>query len=182
MKITSIEKYKGDTFRVIIDGIKKVYLHREIIQKFSLEPSCEIKSETLTEILYASDLRRASRRAMYLINERVVNQMAEKGYINDRRYADEIVYSYMICKCYGPRRVKQELYKRGVKGQTAETALENASEGLYERLLSVIEKKYADYLDDPDDKRAVDKVKNALVRMGYDYSDINSAINDFFDK
>ena len=204
MKITSIEKYKGDTFRVIIDGNKKVYLHREIIQKFSLEPSCEIKSETLTEILYASDLRRASRRAMYLINERdysyiqlferlhknypddicfkVVNQMAEKGYINDRRYADEIVYSYMICKCYGPRRVKQELYKRGVKGQTAETALENASEGLYERLLSVIEKKYADYLDDPDDKRAVDKVKNALVRMGYDYSDINSAINDFFDK
>ncbi len=59
MKITSIEKYKGDTFRVIIDGNKKVYLHREIIQKFSLEPSCEIKSETLTEILYASDLRRA---------------------------------------------------------------------------------------------------------------------------
>lgn len=204
MTITSIEKYKGDTFCVTLDGSKKIYINRDIINKFGLKPLCEIESETLTEILYASDLRRASRRAMYLINERdysyiqlfeklkknypddicfkVINQMAEKGYINDRRYAEEIVYSYMICKCYGPRRVKQELYKRGVKGQTAERAIEDALEGLYERLLSIIEKKYSDYLDDPDDKKAVTKVKNALVRMGYDYSDINSAINDFFDK
>lgn len=204
MLITSIEKYKGDTFCVTLDGNKKVYLNRDIIQKFDLKPSCEIENETLTEILNASDLRRASRRAMYLINERdysyiqlfeklqknysddicfkVVNQMAEKGYINDRRYAEEIVYSYMICKCYGPKRVRQELYKRGVKGLTAEKALESASEGLYERLLSVIEKKYSDYLNDPDDRKAIAKVKNALIRMGYDYSDINSAVNDFFDK
>lgn len=161
MKITSIENIRAIPSALLLTETKSLPSQRNYT-KFSLEPSCEIKSETLTEILYASDLRRASRRAMYLINERdysyiqlferlqknypddicfkVVNQMAEKGYINDRRYADEIVYSYMICKCYGPRRVKQELYKRGVKGQTAETALENASEGLYERLLSVIEK------------------------------------------
>lgn len=204
MIITSVEKYKGETFCVIIDGSKRVYLHRDIIDQFGIEENSEIENDTLTEILYASDLRRASRRAMYLINERdysyiqlfeklqknypdkicfdVVNSMAEKGLINDHRYAEEIVYSYMICKCYGPRRVRQELYKRGVRGRAADKAIENAMDGLYERLLSVIENKYASYLSDPEDKKSVAKVKNALARMGYDFDDINSAVNEYLEE
>lgn len=204
MYINSIEKYKGETFCVIIDANKRVYLHRDIILQFGLEQDSEIEHDKLTEVLYASDLRRASRRAMYLINERdysyiqlfeklsknypedicyeVANNMAKKGYINDRRYADEIVYSYMICKCYGPRRVKQELYKRGIKGQIADDAVEKAMDGLYDRLMSVVERKYAGRLDDPDDFKEIAKVKNALVRMGYDFYDINAVINDFFDE
>ncbi len=203
MHIDSIEKYKGEIWCVIIDGVKRVYLHRDIIDKFGLEPDSEIENDTLTDVLYSSDLRRASRRAMYLINEReysyiqlfeklqknypdeicfaVANDMAEKGYINDHRYADEIVYSYMVCKCYGPRRVKQELYKRGVMGQVADMAIEREMDGLYERLLSVIEKKYSEYLDDPDDRKSVLKVKNALARMGYDFDDINSAVREYME-
>lgn len=202
MNIDSIEKYKGETYCVIIDGSKRVYLHRDIIEKFGLKPDSEIDNDTLTEVLYASDLRRATRRAMHLINERdysyiqlfeklqknypdkicfaVANDMAERGYINDRRYANEIVYSYMVCKCYGPRRVRQELYKRGVRGEIAENAIANEMEGLYERLMSVIEKKYAGYLEDPDDAKSIAKVKNALARMGYDFDDINSAVKDYF--
>ncbi len=204
MHIDSIEKYKGETFCVIIDGSKRVYLHRDIIEKFGLKADSEIDNDTLTEVLYSSDLRRATRRAMYLINERdysyiqlfeklknnypdkicfaVVNDMAERGYINDRRYADEIVYSYMVCKCYGPRRVRQELYKRGVRGEIAENAIESEMEGLHERLMSVIEKKYEGYLEDPEDTKSIAKVKNALARMGYDFDDINSAVKDYLEE
>lgn len=204
MHIDSIEKYKGETFCVIIDGSKRVYLHRDIIEKFGLKADSEIDDDTLTEVLYSSDLRRATRRAMHLINERdysyiqlfeklknnypdkicfaVVNDMAERGYINDRRYADEIVYSYMVCKCYGPRRVRQELYKRGVRGAVADGAIESEMEGLYERLMSVIEKKYAGYLEDPEDTKSIAKVKNALARMGYDFDDINSAVKEYLDE
>lgn len=204
MLITSVEKYKGETFCVIIDGSKRIYLHRDIIERYGLNAGDETDDETLTRILYSSDLRRARRRAMYLINERdysyiqlfeklqknypeeicfkVCNYMASKGYINDRRYADEIVYSYMVCKCYGPRRVMQELYKRGIRGQTAEEAIEKYTEGLYERLMSVIEKKYSHELYDRTDKKSVERVKNALARMGYGYDDICSAINSYFDE
>lgn len=204
MHIDSIEKYKGETFCVIIDGNKRVYLHRDIIDKFALEADSYIENDKLTEVLYASDLRRATRRAMHLINERdysyiqlfeklqknypdkicfaVANDMAERGYINDRSYANEIVYSYMVCKRYGPRRVRQELYKRGVRGEIAENAIESELEGLYERLMSVIERKYADYLEDPEDKKSIAKVKNALARLGYDFDDINIAVNDYLDK
>ena len=204
MTITLLEKYKGDTFCVIIDESKRVYLHRDIIERFGLRQGDEIENDTLTEVLYASDLRRASRRAMYLINERdysyiqlfeklsnnypeqicyeVANLMAKKGYINDRRYADEVVYGYMTCKCYGPRRVKQELYKRGIRGAIADEAIEKALDGLYERMELVIERKYLDNLSDPEDKKAVAKVKNALARMGYDFDDINRVVAQYLEE
>ena len=70
MTVTSVEKYKGETMCVIFDGDKRTYLHRELVSKYSLKPLTEITHDELTEILYASELRRASRRAMYLINER----------------------------------------------------------------------------------------------------------------
>lgn len=204
MLINSVEKYKGDTFCVIIDGNKRVYLHRDIIVRFDIKADSEIDNDTLTEILYQSDLRRAKRRAMYLINEReysyiqlfeklennypesicyeVTDYMAKNGYINDRRYADEIVYNYMVCKCYGPRRVKQELYKRGIRGSIADEAIEKELDGLYERMESVIERKYLSQLEDPDDIKAVAKVKNALARMGYDFDDINSVVSEYLEE
>lgn len=204
MKITSIEKYKGETFQVVLEENRKVYIHRDIIEQFGLNEDDEIENDGLTEILYASDLRRAKKRAMHLLNERdysyillfeklqknypdkicfeTADYMAEKGYINDRRFAGEIVYNYMLCKCYGPKRVKQELYKRGIRGRVADEAIENEIDGLYERLMSVIEKKYAGYLEDPEDIRAVIKVKNALARMGYDYDDINNAVGDYIEE
>ncbi len=204
MIVSSVEKYKGDTYCVIIDGNKRVYLHRDIIVRFNIKQCVEIDNDTLTEILYASDLRRAKRRAMYLINERdysyiqlfeklennysedicyeVVDYMAKKGYVNDRRYADEIVYNYMVCKCYGPRRVKQELYKRGIRGNIADEAIEKQLDGLYERMESVIERKYLQQLEDPEDIKAIAKVKNALARMGYDFDDINSVVKEYLEE
>lgn len=203
MIITKIEKYKGETYTTVIDNKKKIFLHRDIIERFQLEEDMEISNDELTGILYASELRRASRRAMYLINERdysyiqlfeklsnnysedicykVADTMAKKGYINDRRYASEIVYTYMECKLYGPRRVRQELYKRGIRGRIADEVLEENEDGVYERLEKLIEKKYAGSLDDPKDYKAINRVKNGLVRAGYDYDDINHAVKKFLE-
>lgn len=201
MIITSVEKYKGETYCVIANGNKRVYLHRDIIAKYGLKADMEISSEDFAKVLFASELRRATRRAMYLINEReysyiqlfeklknnysedicykVVNYMAAKGYVNDKRFAEALVYSYMECKLYGPRRVKQELYKRGIRGRIAQEAIDNKLDGLEERLKLLIEKKYLGYLQDPDDRKSIEKAKNGLVRAGYDFYDINRAIKEY---
>ncbi len=203
MIITSIEKYKGETFCVIADGNKRVYLHRDIIIKYNLKADMEISSEDFGKVLFASELRRATRRAMYLINEReysyiqlfeklknnytddicykVANFMAAKGYINDKRFAEALVYSYMECKLYGPRRVRQELYKRGIRGKIADEAIESKLDGLDERLQSLIERKYASYLCDPEDRKSIEKAKNGLVRAGYDFGDINRAVKEYME-
>lgn len=203
MIITSIEKYKGETFCVIADGNKRVYLHRDIIAKYNLKADMEISAEDFGKVLFASELRRATRRAMYLINEReysyiqlfeklknnytedicykVANYMAAKGYVNDKRFAEALVYSYMECKLYGPRRVKQELYKRGIRGRIADEAIEEKLDGLEERLNKLIERKYLRDLCDPDDIKAINRVKNGLVRAGYGYDDINRAVKEYIE-
>lgn len=203
MTVESVEKYKGETMCVIFSGGERVYLHRDLVSKYDIKALCEISRQELDEILYASELRRASRRAMYLINERdysyvglfeklsrnycedicyeVADKMAAQGYINDRRYASELAYTYMECKGYGPKRAKHELYKRGIWGDIADEAIEEYADGIYERLLEVIERRYADRLCDAEDLREINRVKNALVRMGYDYDDINSAVKEFLD-
>ncbi len=201
MIITTLEIYKGDTYCLIADGDKRIYINKEIKEKFSLCEGMEIDRDTFTRIMYSSELRKASRRAMYLINEReysyrqlfeklknnypedicfkVCDLMAKKGYVNDRRFAKALVYNYMNCKLYGPRRVRDELYRRGIKGRTADEAIEEAMEGLEERLLTLIERKYAHRLLDPQDRKNTDKVKNALLRAGYEYGDIDRAVKEY---
>ena len=34
---------------------------------------------------------------------------------------------------------------------------------------------------DREDRKSIEKVKNALVRYGYDYTDINRAVKDYFE-
>ena len=204
MVITTLEKYKGEMFCVIADGNKRAYLHRDIISKFQLQEGMEISRERFAEVLFASELRRAARRAMYLINEKeysyiglfekliknypedicykVADMMAAKGYVNDRRFAEGLVYNYAHCKLYGPKRVRQELFKRGIRGRVADDAVESCYNGLCDRLEALIEKKYAGYLEDPEDLKSVNKAKNGLVRAGYDYDDINKAIKDLLEK
>ena len=43
----------------------------------------------------------------------------------------------------------------------------------------MVEKKYARYLVD---RKGVQKVKNALVRQGYSYSDINAVLENYLDE
>ena len=88
----------------------------------------------------------------------------------------------MECRLYGPRRVKQELYKRGIRGRIADEVIGENLDGLYERLEKLIDRKYSEYLEDPEDFKAVNRAKNGLVRAGYDYDDINYAVKKYIEE
>ncbi len=204
MIITTLEIYKGDTYCLIADTDKRVYINREIVEKFSLKEGMEIERDTFTKILYYSELRKAVRRSLYLINEReysyiglfeklknnypeeicyeALGKMVQKGYINDRRFAKALVYEYMECRLLGPERVRQELYRRGIRGKLADEAIENALDGLEERLDELIEKKYLEKLRAAADYKAIAKVKNSLLREGYGYDEINKAVKKYKDR
>ncbi len=86
----------------------------------------------------------------------------------------------MNCKLFGPKRAQQELYRRGIKGKAAQLALEQGTEGLYERLLELIDRKYSNKLD-PDDPKSIDRVKNGLLRAGYEHEDIDRAVREYLE-
>ncbi len=194
MKITSIEKYKGSTYRIGFDEGESAYLNIEIINKFNLKAGLDLPLSAWEQIKQESDYRRARERALYLLDRRdysfvemfkklrqnydeelcyrVMQRLVELGSINDRRYAEGLARHYMEVKLFGRRRAFQEMRLKGLTKEVIDIALQEYDEGADERLRRLIEKKYLRYMTD---EKGINRAKNSLVRYGYDYSDINRA-------
>lgn len=152
--------------------------------------------EEETEREYNSEYSRARKRAMYLLGsrdyssaalkekllnnyssdtaERVIEDMISYGFLNDEEYARKLASSLIKGKKYGFYRAKTEMKRKGVADITAEEALsEYAKEDYSEQLVSLIEKKYGDRIQDRDDRR---RTVSALVRRGYGFSEIKEAV------
>ena len=69
MIIDSVKKYKGTTYEVVIDG-NRIWLHKDIVADYGLAYKKEISEEKYTDMLLASDRRRAVERGMYLLDYR----------------------------------------------------------------------------------------------------------------
>ena len=194
MTVNSAARYKGSTWEVFIDG-NRIYLHKEIVADYGLRPGAEISPERYEEMMLASDRRRATDRALYLLDYRdysyselfkklnenydedtcyyVLNKLVSLGLINDRRYAENLARKYMEVQKYGYYRASNEMYRKGLDRDLVAEVLSTYDEGTAERICEIIRQKYSGYLDDPDKVR---RMKNALARRGYSFSDINEAV------
>lgn len=201
MIITEISKYKGSTMCVIFDDGERIYIHEKILSEYHLKEGINVPQEAVEEIVAANDYRRARERALYLLDVRdysfvelyqkleknydedicikVCKNMAELRLINDRRYAESLARQLFEVKRVGMFKAKQELKRRGLSDKIIEEAVEPYAdeEESFSRLEELVERKYERYLTD---EKGVKKVKNALLRQGYRYSEIN-AVLDLYD-
>ena len=204
MKITNVSRYKGTTYEVEIDESRKVYLHIDIITDFSVRTGMEIERDELRKIIYASNFRRAYQRALFLLDYRdysakemteklvgtyknealcgaVLEKLKENRFIDDERYAEKLARKLVEIKKYGYKRAKREIMLKGIAQFTAEDALECFAESFEENLTELLKTKYSRYLTDESDRKSIEKVKSALVRYGYDFSEINRAVKEYFE-
>ena len=204
MKIISVTRYKGSTYEAELDDGRKLYLHADIITDFGIHAGMETDRETLKKIVYASNFRRAYQRALYLLDYRdytysemfrklvenyksealctaVMKRLTEHGFINDERYAERMARKLVEIKHFGYRRCKREIMLKGVDQFIAEDALVPYSEIFGENLMELLRTKHSRYLTDIEDRKSIEKVKNALVRYGYDFSEINRAVKEYFE-
>lgn len=201
MIITEISAFKGNTMCVIFDGGERMYIHDSIIAEYHLKEGMNVPEKAVGEIARANDLRRARERALYLLDGRdysfaemyeklernypedialeVCKRLAEVRLIDDRRYAEARARELFEVKRVGMFKAKQELKRRGLSESIIEDAVApyEDEEDSFARLEELVEKKYERYLTDD---KGVRKVKNALLRQGYSYSEIN-AVLDLYD-
>ena len=201
MRITEISKYKGSTMCVIFDDGERIYIHEKILAEYNLKEGINVPEEAVEEIVAANDYRRARERALYLLDVRdysfvelyqkleknydedicikVCKNMAELRLINDRRYAEMRARELFEVKRVGMFKAKQELKRRGLSDNIIEEAVAPYAdeEECFSRLEELVERKYERYLTD---EKGVKKVKNALLRQGYRYAEIN-AVLDLYD-
>lgn len=194
--IDTLEKYKGNTFMVELSDGETIFLNIETVMKFNLRKGIDIPDEAVLEIKHTDQLRKARERALYLLDYRdycfvelykkleanydeevcleVLNWLCENGLVNDRRYATRLGEKLVVTKGFGYYRAKQEMLMKGLDRELVEEVLSEYDEDTLSRLEELVDKKYLHKITD---EKSLNRVKNALVRQGYTYSDVNAVFS-----
>lgn len=102
------------------------------------------------------------------------DRMEELGYLNDASYAAQVV-RYYSAKGFGEKKLRDELYRRGIPREMWDDALEQAQDPT-EAIDAFVSKKLA---GKDLDRKQLQKVSAALARRGYSWSDINDALRRY---
>ena len=104
----------------------------------------------------------------------ICDRMEELGFLNDGEYAARLVRHYSA-KGYGERKLRDELYRRGIPREFWEEALAQAEDSA-QAIDAFVEKKLAGKTVD---QKELKKVSDALARRGYSWSDISNALGRY---
>ena len=104
----------------------------------------------------------------------ICDRMEELGFLDDAQYAQRVVRHYSV-KGFGERKLRDELYRRGIPRELWQQAMEQQQDS-ENHLDSFIAKKLA---GKPMDRQNMKKVSDALARRGYRWSEINEAMRRF---
>ncbi len=197
MRITDLSEYKGDTWQLTLDGTDVYYVNMSVVSDFCLQKGMELDEGVLDEIRGADNLRKAKKRALYLLSAReycegelykkllqsydedtaraAAAAMKEYGYVNDEDYAPRLARALIHNKHTGLKKARYELLRRGLDENLVEDVLSEYSEDdIDEEITSLLEKKYYNKIDDRDDRR---RTIAALMRRGYDYYAVKRCID-----
>lgn len=177
------------------------FINREIVSKYNLKAGESLPLSAWEDIKFDNDVRRARERALYLLDYKsysyidmykkleknynedvcfaVMDKLVELGVINDRRYAENLAEIYIEGRKYGYYKAVAQMRLKNLSREIIEEALEPYADGVYDRLYELVEDKYLRYLED---EKGISRVKNALARQGYSYSDIKEVINDILEE
>ncbi len=187
-KANKIHIYVDDEYRATVDSD---YWYSEKYRKLK-----EINEDELTELLDAVSFRRAYNKGLDYLSRRpygekeLLKKLCEKGHekessekacerlielglLNDEEYARILADDLIKRKNYSIKRVKQELAYRGIAREIIEITVDTLDNDAENRIILVVKKKYLNKLNDEKGrKRAID----GLMRLGFSYSDIKSAL------
>ena len=206
MKILSITPGKGKLYEITLEDEQKLWLHADLVQSEFLRPGDDLDEERITGLRRQAAEHRAYEYGLYLLEKRgysyrelydklmtapnaqenavlaALEKLTRYGFLNDALYAEQLARHFVENKKFGLRRAEYEMRHRGLSQADIDDALaayDNA-ETISAQLLELLQKKYARYLTDPDDRKSTEKVTAALVRRGYTYQQIRYAIEDYY--
>ena len=198
MLITAAEERKKGLTALYIDGEYAVSVDTVTLASSGFHTGSDISDEELYCLLEDSKVNRAKEKALYLIEyrsrtrkeifdklipqfgenaaEKAVSRLEELGLIDDEKYAREYAEQLLSRKKFSVERAAFELLKKGIDKDLAEEILEDLSPDPVEQISELLSTKYSKRLDSEADRR---KTVNSLRAMGYRWSDIKEAMNEY---
>ncbi|MBO5372009.1 MAG: regulatory protein RecX [Lachnospiraceae bacterium] len=197
--ITAYRVLEKGKVEICLDEKLSFQLYKGEAKKLSLKEGMELAEEQYQYILYEILTKRATRRAMHLLErqERTEYQLREKlrqntypkevieeaiSYVKRYHYVDDFRYAHTFIRCHQDKRsrmrLKTDLLKRGIAKEVIEEALEaEFSNDEKEQIREWLEKKKYDSNDA--DAVQFRKIYQFLLRKGFKSSDILSVMKCF---
>lgn len=195
--ILSVKPGKGNKIHIYADDEYRATVDSDFWYSEKYRNLKEIDEEELTELLCAVSFRRAYNKGLDFLSRRpygtkeLVKKLCEKGYekeaaqaacerltelglLNDEEYARILANELFERKNYSTKRILQELVFRGIDREIAQNSVAALDNYAQNRIILLIQKKYLNKIGDEKGRR---RTVDALLRLGYSYSDIKSALN-----
>lgn len=194
--VITYKKGKQDKIHISVDGEYCFTVDEAYFVGLGLYNGKNINEDELAELREVITVRRGYNYAVSLLARRdhsekelitklnlkgysegaqqAIDKLKSAGYIDDERFARLYVKELQNLKKYGKRRIEQELYRKGIDRDIIRDVLEETQFSVSD-LVGLIEKKYMRYLFD---EKGIKKTINALMRLGYSYSEIKDALRE----
>lgn len=166
--------------------------------EIGLKSGCVLNEEQIIQISRESELRRAYSRALWYLEHgdcsqkqleeklnrafdlqtarRAAQKAVDSGFVDDRRYAGRLAESLINIKKVSPKKAEYLLCSKGIDRDVARTAVSEVEVDEVQSILSLIEGKYKNRVQKPED---VQKTVAALARRGFSFADIRTAISAY---
>ncbi len=198
MTVTDIKPARKSLSSVYIDGEYVMKLDTQVLYECCVKIGTTLDDDELKELIDKSDYKRAKERALWLLSGRdyskkqlidkikkdsspevaaeVCERMEELGLVNDESYARRYASDLLNIKKMSKRGAKYKMIERGIDRDLCDEILDEFDIDPVQQIAGIIERKYADKLDDEKGRR---RTVAALQRLGYGWGDIKSAISMF---
>ncbi|MDE7389980.1 MAG: recombination regulator RecX [Lachnospiraceae bacterium] len=198
MTVTDIKPAKKALSMLYIDGEYAMKLDTATLKENCVKVGTVLDDGELKELIEKSDYRRAKEKALWLISgkdyskkqladklrkesseetaQEVCERMEELGLVNDENYARRYAHDLLYLKKMSKRGAKYKLMEKGIDRDLCEEILDDFEVDPVDQLVELIDRKYADKLDDEKGRR---RTIAALQRLGYGWGDIKSALRAF---
>lgn len=186
----------GKPWILTLEGGSSLRIPEGLVIDFALFQGKELEEEILASLEQAAFAAGLREKAVSLLAGRMMSagQLREKllakggtedqvqeildwvqriGLQSDEEYAKALVRHYQT-KGYGIYKIKDELYRRQVPREYWEDALAGM-EAPTDTIRRFLEKK----LTDPQDRKQVKKVSDALIRRGFTWGQVSSGMESF---
>lgn len=150
----------------------KTYTFEEA--KSALEHYCIYQDRCHQEV----ERKLAKMRLIPEIVERIITHLISENFLNETRFAQSFARGKFRIKKWGKLRIVQELKMRKITEYNIKIALKEIEATAYRDTLDELVRKKMAAVQERDAFKKKRKITDALRRMGYAYSEINTALSD----
>lgn len=200
LKITEVSPQKNNSLKVnvFVDGEYRFSLDGADAALRGIKPGKELSEKDIANLMMDSRFTKARDTALNILSRKtitshdlcvklgekgyedivigeVIKELESLGYIDDESYAS-MYLEYCLEKIWGKKKITYEMKQKGISDEIIESVLgAYEDDAALEQMTEVIKQKYMyDELSDPKTKA---KITRYFASRGFDFSQINTAIN-----